>query len=246
MNGSAHSTVLGEIVHETLVRILMNIAVEHAGAERGLLILSREDGQQIEAEATTSRNAVEVRFGPDEMTRAQFPTSVVDYVLRTDDNVLLDDASAPNQFSADEYIQATHARSILCLPLMKPAKLIGLLYLENKLIPNVFTPARVPVLKLPASQVAISLDNGHPDPGIQAAEGRFHQDERELRLAVGTKPGLVCSALSDGRIDFLNQRWCEYTGLTLEQAGGWGWREAVHPGDLPCLDTHWRDVLASV
>src|SRR5574341_1228136 len=148
MNGSAHSTVLGEIVHETLVRILMNIAVEHAEAERGLLILSREDGQQIEAEATTSRDAVGVRFRPDGMTRAQFPTSVVDYLLRTDDNVLLDDASAPNQFSADGCLIANHARSILCLPLMKEARLTGLLYLENRRTPNMFTPARVAILKL--------------------------------------------------------------------------------------------------
>ena len=64
-----------------------------------------------------------------------------------------------NPFSADTYIRQRHARSVLCLPLINQAKLIGLLYLENNLTPHVFTPTRISVLKLLASQAAISLEN---------------------------------------------------------------------------------------
>src|SRR5574341_1205101 len=71
------------------------------------------------------------------------------------------------------------------------------------------------------------------------------QPDAELRLAVDTIPVLVWSALPDGHIDFLNQCGCEYTGLTLEQASGWGWRAAIHPEDLPGLERHWRAVLGS-
>jgi PAS domain S-box-containing protein len=71
----------------------------------------------------------------------------------------LDDASADNPFSADEYIRRRHARSVLCLPLLKQAKLIGVLYLENNLTEHAFTPARISVLKLLASQAAVSLEN---------------------------------------------------------------------------------------
>src|SRR5439155_8621372 len=67
----------------------------------------------------------------------------------------------------------------------------------------------------------------------------------QFRLAIDTIPGLVWSALPDGRIDFLNQRWREYTGLALDQAGGWGWRAAIHPEDLPGLESYWRSLLAS-
>ena len=67
--------------------------------------------------------------------------------------------AAQNPFSADPYIRQHHARSILCLPLIKQAKLVGVLYLENNLTPHVFTPARIAVLKLLASQAAISLEN---------------------------------------------------------------------------------------
>ncbi len=87
------------------------------------------------------------------------PESIVHYVVRTQESVILDDAAAQNPFSGDAYIRQPHARSILCLPLINQAKLIGLLYLENNLTPHVFTPTRIAVLKLLASQAAISLEN---------------------------------------------------------------------------------------
>jgi PAS domain S-box-containing protein len=99
--------------------------------------------------------------GPREasVAAAALPESIVHYVVRTQESVILDDASAENPFSADTYVRQHRARSILCLPLMNQAKVIGVLYLENNLTPHVFTPARIAVLKLLASQAAISLEN---------------------------------------------------------------------------------------
>jgi PAS domain S-box-containing protein len=151
--------VSGEIVLEKLIDSLMRAAIEHAGAERGLLILPRGDELRIAAEATTSGDTVIV--GPREasVAAAALPESIVHYVVRSQDSVILDDAAANNAFSADTYIQQRYARSILCLPLINQAKLIGVLYLENNLTPHVFTPKRISVLKLLASQAAISLEN---------------------------------------------------------------------------------------
>ena len=67
----------------------------------------------------------------------------------------------------------------------------------------------------------------------------------QYRLAIDTIPGLVWTALPDGRIDFLNQRWLDYTGLTLGEAIGCGWEAAVCPADLPALLDYWRSLLAS-
>jgi PAS domain S-box-containing protein len=69
--------------------------------------------------------------------------------------------------------------------------------------------------------------------------------ENELSHVVDALPGLVWTALPDGHIDFLNQRWREYTGLSLEEAYGWGWQTAIHPEDLPELLERWRSILAS-
>jgi hypothetical protein len=137
--------VSGEIVLEKLIQTLMVLALEHAGAERGLLILPRGDELQVEAEATIGSNEVAVRLRQAPMTLAELPESVLHYVIRTQESVILDDALAPNQFSADEYIRQKHSRSVLCLPLVKQAKLAGVLYLENNLTSHVFTPARIAV-----------------------------------------------------------------------------------------------------
>ena len=112
----------GEIVLEKLIDTLMRTAIEHAGAERGVLILPRGDEYRIEAEVTTSSDKVEVHLRQASVTAADLPESVFRYVLRTKESVLLHDASGENPFSADDYIRAHHARSVLCLPILKQSQ----------------------------------------------------------------------------------------------------------------------------
>src|SRR3982074_2115207 len=85
-----------------------------------------------------------------------------------------------NLFSADEYICQKHARSVLCLPLVKQAKLIGVLYLENNLVSHVFTPARISVLEMLASQAAISLENARLYNDLREREARILDAQMEL------------------------------------------------------------------
>ncbi len=151
--------ISSEMVLDNLIKTLMVIAVEHAGAERGLLILLHDAEQQIEAEATIEGNAVVVHFHEPLSARAALPESIVNHVMRTQESVILDDASIANPFSADSYIRQKHARSVLCLPLLKQSKLVGALYLENNLSPRVFTRGRISLLNVLASQAAISLEN---------------------------------------------------------------------------------------
>jgi C4-dicarboxylate-specific signal transduction histidine kinase len=101
-------------------------------------------------------------------------------VARTHESVILDDASAQHPFSADAYFQQQPARSILCLPLINQAKLIGLLYLENNLAPHIFTPTRLTVLKLLASQAAISLENTRLYRDLEEREGALRETQAEL------------------------------------------------------------------
>jgi PAS domain S-box-containing protein len=151
--------VSGEIVLDKLLDTLMRTAIEQAGAEHGLLILPRGAEPRIAAEATTGGDAVTVHLRDQPVSAAVLPESVLHYVLRTQESVILDDATAQPPFAADPYIRQRQARSILGLPLLNQAKLIGVLYLENSLSPRVFAPARIPALKLLASQAAISLEN---------------------------------------------------------------------------------------
>jgi len=116
--------VSGEIVLEKLVETLLRTATEHAGAQRGLLILRRGDGLSIEAEGNTSGSSVVVRLREAPVSAAELPESVVRYAARTQESVILDDASARNPFSTDEYIRRQRARSVLCLPLVKQGTLV--------------------------------------------------------------------------------------------------------------------------
>jgi signal transduction protein with GAF and PtsI domain len=101
------------------------------------------------------------------------PDSLIRYSIRTRDPVVLDDAMDQNPFSGDPYITERHARSILCLPLINRGKLIGILYLENNLTPRVFTPDRIAVLRVLASQAAISLENTEAARALKQSESRY-------------------------------------------------------------------------
>jgi PAS domain S-box-containing protein len=216
----AAQAVSSEIVLDKLIEKLMRIAVEHAGAERGLLILFPGDEPRIVAEATTGPGQVEVTLREMIVSPAELPASVLHYVIRTRESVLLDDASVQNAFSADEYIRRKHARSVLCLPLVKQSNLIGVLYLENNLASHVFTPTRISVLELLESQAAISLENA-----------RLYGDlrEREARISRLVESNIIGIMIFDlqGRIIEANQAFLDLLGYNREDliSGRLRWTE---------------------
>jgi predicted ATPase/signal transduction histidine kinase len=175
--------VSGETVLEKLIDTLMRTAIQHAGAERGLLILAHGDQHRIMAEATTHADTVAVGARQSNVTAADLPESVLHYVVRTRESLLLHDASSERSFSSDGYIRSHRSRSILCLPLLKESRLVGILYLENNLAPHAFTTSRMPVLKLLASQAAISLENTRLYGELQERELRYREASEELARA---------------------------------------------------------------
>jgi PAS domain S-box-containing protein len=212
--------VSGEIVLDKLIETLMRTAIEHAGAERGLLFLPLGNEFRIEAEATTSGKMVVVREAS--VAATALPESIVHYVVRTHESLILDDASAQNPFSLDAYIHQYQPRSVLCLPLIKQAKLIGVLYLENNLTPNVFTPARMAVLKLLASEAAISLENTRLYSELREREARIRRlvDANIIGLVIWKREGRIMEAneaflriVGYGRNDLVSDRvrWTELT-----------------------------------
>ena len=189
--------VSSEIVLEKLIHTLMRTAIEQAGAERGLLILPRGDELHIQAEATTSGEdvTVDLRSAAADSTAA-LPESVVRYVMRTQETVILDDASSQNPFSADHYMVQRRPRSILTLPLINQGKLISILYLENNLTPRVFTPDRITVLKVLASQAAISLENTRLYRDLEDRERRIRRlvDANILGIFIWNLEGAIVEA----------------------------------------------------
>jgi PAS domain S-box-containing protein len=83
------------------------------------------------------------------------------------------------------------------------------------------------------------------ESALRQSEAQSAEAERELRLTLDRIPTLAWHARADGSAEYLNKRWLDYTGLSMEQARGWEWQAAIHPEDVPGLIDTWRDMLAS-
>jgi PAS domain S-box-containing protein len=165
------------------------------------------------------------------VTSSVLPESVLHYVLRTRESIILNDAAAQPLFAADPYLRQRQARSILCLPLITQAKLIGVLYLENNLARRVFAPARSAVLKLLASQAAIALENAHLYRDLEQREAKIR------RLVDANIIGIFLWELK-GRIIDANDTFLRMVGYDREDlvSGRVRWTDLTAP--------EWRDRIA--
>jgi PAS domain S-box-containing protein len=222
----------GEIVPEKFMDTLIRTAIEQAGAERGLLVLARGGDPRIAAEAATCGDAIVVQLRDQSTTADALPESVLHYVMRARESLILDDAATQPPFNADPYIRQRQSRSVICLPLINQAELIGVLYLENSLAPRVFAPGRIAVLKLLASQAAISLENTRLFGDLQQREAKIR------RLVESNIIGVLIWDL-EGQILEANDEFLRIVGYDRDDlvSGRLSW-SAVTPEEW--LDWHRR------
>jgi signal transduction histidine kinase/CheY-like chemotaxis protein/tetratricopeptide (TPR) repeat protein len=187
----ASQTISGEIEVERLLGTLLQVVLEQGGARRGCLVLERDGALFVEAEASIEEKGMVTRILPSlEMDSSLLlPVSVVQHSRVTRQPVILEDAAAdPGKFASDVYFSRHRTRSVLCLPILRQAELVGLVYLENRYIAGAFTPDRLTTLSLLASQAAISLESA-----------RFVHEERQTRqrLTVLAEAGALLSESLD-------------------------------------------------
>jgi PAS domain S-box-containing protein len=208
----ASQAVSSEIVLSKLIERLMTIALENAGADRGLLILPADDDHLIQAEAKAAGDQIEVVLCQKLITGVTCPESIVRYVVRTRESVILDDASRPNIFSGDDYLRGRPAKSILCLPLIKQGRLTALLYLENTLSSYAFSPDRIAILELLAAQAAISLENTRLYSDLQ---------EREAKVRRLVESNIIGISIFDfdGRVIEANEAFLHIVGHSRNDIG---------------------------
>ena len=148
-----------EIVLANLLEKLLSITMENAGAQKGFLVLESDGQLLVEAEMSVDRKDVTVRQSSPLDTSEALSRSIVNYVARTLEPVVLDDAANEGKFTNTPYVLKIRPKSILCMPLTTRDKLAGVLYLENNLTTGVFTSGHLEALKVLGSQAAISLEN---------------------------------------------------------------------------------------
>ena len=187
----ASQAIAGEIVLERLLVKLMDIIRENAGAESVVLVLE-SNGEFLVQGAKTAAGVARVLAGEPLRQSVACSTGIVNYVLRTSELVVLDDAAQQGKFRSDAYVLNRRPKSVLCAPVAHKGKLIGAVYLENNQVAGAFTPDRLEALNILMSQVAVSIENAtlysrqeQQSRAIEAANVTLTKEIAERKRAEG-------------------------------------------------------------
>lgn len=205
---------------DRLAERLMTLALTQSGASRGLLILPIAGELRLAAEAAATTDGVSVLLEERALSEHVLPESVFRYVVRAQASVLIDDMSLPGAYSGDPYLQGWRARSLFCLPLLNQNKLGGVLYLENGLTTHAFTQSPIAVLKLLASQAAISIDNARLHTELLRSERRLRAAHERYAVMLASLADAVISVTEQDVVTFMNPMAESLTGWSAADATG--------------------------
>ncbi|HEY9302029.1 MAG TPA: AAA family ATPase, partial [Phormidium sp.] len=186
----ASQAISGEIMLDKLMSSLMKILMESAGAQRGYLILPTQGKLLIEAAGTINSQQVTVLQSIPVEHCQELSSAIVNYVSRTQESVVLDEAFREGQFTNDPYIRKNQTKSILCVPLINQSQIVSIVYLENNLTAGAFTPERVELLKVLSGQAAISLQNSKLYTEVRENENRLTQFLEAIPVGVSVLDAL--------------------------------------------------------
>ena len=195
----ASQALSSEIQLEQLLSTLMQVLMENAGADKCTLILVKGDSLTIEATAlskatdTNNQNIV-LQSTPLESSQ-EIPVSVINYVFRTRETLVIDDQIVQILLASDSYFLQQQPQSLLCTPIINQGKLIGIIYLENHLTAGVFTCDRLQVIKLLTAQAAISLENAQLYSKLEEYSHNLEQKVEERTQEITQKATQLESTL---------------------------------------------------
>jgi len=232
----ASQAISGEIVMEKLLGKLIRIMMENAGAQKIVLLLKKGDKLFVEAEGKTDDQGVTVfQHISVEEPHGYVPRSIIRFVERTKEFVMLDDSFRESPFSQDPYIMEQQPRSLLCIPVVHQDTLHAVLYLENKLTPGVFTLEQQETLKVLAAQAAVSLENAMLYDNLTQAE------EKVRTILETTNEGFV-ELDNHGIITEVNPEMCTIVDRTRKSLLGYSFFELLAPEDAE-LAHHQIEIL---
>ncbi|MFK7952580.1 MAG: AAA family ATPase [Ekhidna sp.] len=169
----AAQAISGEVVLEKLLKTLLTISIENAGAESGCILLKIRDQWVIRSSKFNNREL--------QTEDKRVPEGLVQYIQNTNQSLVLDDISKDPRFMSDKAVKENRLKSVLCLPMLNKGKSEGILYLENNLQESVFTENRVRFLELLSGQIAVSMENAQLYENL---ENRIEERTSELKSSL--------------------------------------------------------------
>lgn len=206
---------------EQLLQKIMTVVLECSGAQHGYLLIKEHNELVVAVEHHIGRKPIlQAQRVSLSNARGVCP-AIIHYVFRTQEKVVLRDASAEGDFSHLPEVQAMGLRSVLCLPAIKQGQLIGVLYLENRLSDGIFTREKTGMTELLSSHAAISLENArlleetrHAYEQLQ--ESREHMMQMEKLSALGTLVGGVAHEINNPLMGVMN--YVEFAQAKIDDA----------------------------
>ncbi len=220
----ASQALSGEIVLKELLTRLMSLVIEIAGAEKGFLVIPEDDLLLVCAKADTfsSVQFLDNPFSMDEIKGLSI--SIINYVARVKEPIIIHDARAESIFSQDSYIREYAPRSICCIPIMRSGRLSALLYLENNQTIGAFTQQRVEMLRVMSAQAAISMENAILYKAVDESATRYRsliENAQEIILII-----------QHSKIKFFNPKCIELSGYSGEELTEFPIAHFVHSDDV--------------
>ncbi|OHD13034.1 MAG: hypothetical protein A2086_07510 [Spirochaetes bacterium GWD1_27_9] len=205
----ASYAISGEIEMEKLLKTLIKIVMENAGAEISKLMIIKDNQLYLMAQGKAGEESQIVESIPIENSQL-VPQSIVRYVLRTKESIVLQNAMEEGQYTKDQYIVENKCKSVLCTPIINQGKIIGIFFLENNLSNGAFTKERLSILSLLAGQIGISLENAKMIEEMKE-KARLQQ---EMEIAERIQTSLLPKEIKDEEL--------EITGIMVptEEVGG--------------------------
>ena len=233
-----------EINLDRLIHILMMILVERAGAQHCMLIrLIDGNTPEIQARASTTSEGVKVKIVQELPTATDLPLSVLSAVIRTGQEIRTGKPEVFSPFSNDSYLVASGA-AVMCVPMFRQAQMVGVIYLENRLMPDVFTAEHSRIVSMLGAQAAVSLETARLYAGLLEENIQRRKIEKQLRasqtsLMLGEKISHTGTWhwLIEPDIQYISDEYKRIMGLPESQmtTSMAEFQSRVHPDDLPYL-----------
>lgn len=218
----ASQAISSEINLDALLSRLMTVMLENMGAQRGFFVQKREGELVLEAYVDEETNQKEVLTSIPLYKYQNIPKKVIQYTERTDESVVYPDSVYKDLFALDSYIAEKKPKSFFSTTVKLKNEVKGVLYLENNLVEGVFSPERVEVIELLATQTAISLENALLYQTLMQKEASLIASEEKFSKAFRYSADVMgIIRISDKRYNEINETFIEVLGYSREEVIGY-------------------------